>query len=147
MANQISMSQKQSIAALHAQGVSNWQIAALLDLHRDTVNRHVRLLKIQNRPEAPPGDFAGIPLADAAQPECADRFGVGGSGSMAECSCSRLGTSPSGAKAEGPTSDVIWEEAELVVPGGAVTAQNRPRIARGRRAKPARGAPRENQAV
>ena len=127
--------------------MSNWQIAALLDLHRDTVNRHVRLLKIQNRPEAPPGDFAGIPLADAAQPECADRFGVGGSGSIAECSCSRLGTSSSGAKAEGPTSDVIWEDAELVVPGGAVTAQNRPRIARGRLAKPARGAPRENHAV
>ena len=98
--------------------MSNWQIAALLDLHRDTVNRHVRLLKIQNRPEAPPGDFAGIPLADAAQPECADRFGAGGSGSIAECSCSRLGTSSSGAKADGPTSDVIWEEAELVVPGG-----------------------------
>ena len=63
--------------------MSNWQIAALLNLHRDTVNRHARLLKIQKRPEAPPGDFAGIPLADAAQPECADRFGVGGSGSIA----------------------------------------------------------------
>ena len=98
--------------------MSNWQIAALLDLHRDTVNRHVRLLKIQNRPEAPPGDFAGIPLADAAQPVCADRFGAGGSGSIAECSCSRLGTSSSGAKAEGPTSDVIWEDAEHVMPGG-----------------------------
>jgi FixJ family two-component response regulator len=54
MANQISMSQNQTIAALHAQGVSNRQIAALLNLHRDTVNRHVRLLKIQNRPETPP---------------------------------------------------------------------------------------------
>jgi hypothetical protein len=118
MANQISMSQKQSIAALHALGMSNRQIAALLNLQWDTVNRHFLLLKIQNRPEAPPGDFAGIPLADAAQPECADRFGVDGSGSIAECSCSRLGTSSSGAKADGPTSDVIWEEAELVVPGG-----------------------------
>ena len=83
----------QSIAALHALGVSNRQIAALLNLHRDTVNWHVRLLKTENRPEAPPGDFAGIPLADAAQPECADRLGVDGSGSVAECSCSRLGTS------------------------------------------------------
>jgi hypothetical protein len=118
MANQISMSQKQSIAALHALGMSNRQIAALLNLQWDTVNRHFLLLKIQNRPEAPPGDFAGIPLADAAQPECADRFGVDGSGSIAECLCSRLGTSSSGAKADGPTSDVIWEEAELVVPGG-----------------------------
>ena len=98
--------------------MSNWQIAVLLNLHRDTVNRHVRLLKIQNRPEAPPGDFLGIPLADAAQTGRADRFGVDGSGSIAECLCSRLGTSSSGAKADGPTSDVIWEEAELVVPGG-----------------------------
>ena len=63
MPNQISMSQRQSIAALHAQGVSNWQIATLLILHRDTVYRHVRLLKTENRPEAPPrrflGDYAG----------------------------------------------------------------------------------------
>lgn len=75
MANQISMSQNLSITALHAQCVSNRHVAALLNLHRDTVSRHVRLLKIQNRPEAPPGDFAGIPPADTAQPRCADRFG------------------------------------------------------------------------
>jgi hypothetical protein len=64
MANQIGMSQKQSIAALHAQGVSNRQIAALLNLHRDTVNLHVRLLKTENRPEAPLGDFSGITPVD-----------------------------------------------------------------------------------
>jgi hypothetical protein len=33
MANQIRMSEQQSIAALHAQGVSNRQIAKLLSLH------------------------------------------------------------------------------------------------------------------
>ena len=95
MANQIGISPKQSIAALHAQGASNRQIAALLNPHRDRVNRHVRLLKIQNQPVAPPGDFSGIPLADTAQPECVARFGVGGSVKMARCSLPRLGTSPS----------------------------------------------------
>ncbi|MFM8289625.1 MAG: helix-turn-helix domain-containing protein [Planctomycetaceae bacterium] len=117
MANQISMSQKQSIAALHAQGVSNRQIAALLNLHRDTVNRHVRLLKAENRPEAPPGDFSGIPPVDTVQPGCADRFELAGSGEVAECSILRAGTSPAGAKAGEPASDVIWEETELIVPG------------------------------
>ena len=60
MANQISLSQKQSMAALHEQGVLNRQIAKLLRLDRDTVNRQVRLLKPQNQPGAPPGDDAGI---------------------------------------------------------------------------------------
>jgi hypothetical protein len=60
VANQISMSQKQSMAALQEQGVSNRQIAKLLRSDRDTVNRQVRLLKPQNQPGAPPGDDAGI---------------------------------------------------------------------------------------
>jgi IS30 family transposase len=54
------MFQKQSMTALHAQGVSNRQIAKLLSLDRDTVSRHVRLLKPQNQPGAPSGDDAGI---------------------------------------------------------------------------------------
>jgi hypothetical protein len=53
MANQIGISPKQSIAALHARGASNRQIATLPNLHRDRVNWHVRLLKIQNRPVTP----------------------------------------------------------------------------------------------
>lgn len=83
MANQISMSQKRSIAVLHTQGVTIRQIAALLNLHRDTVNRHVRLLKIQNRPKAPPGDFSGIPPADTVQLGRADGFELAGSGEIA----------------------------------------------------------------
>ncbi|RPI81906.1 MAG: IS21 family transposase, partial [Planctomycetaceae bacterium] len=55
MANEINMAEKQTIAVLHARGVSNRQIAEILQLDRGTVNRQVRLLKIQNRPEAPPG--------------------------------------------------------------------------------------------
>jgi hypothetical protein len=64
VANQISMSQKQSIAALHAQGVSNRQIARLLSLDRDTVNRHVRLLKPHNQPGAPAGKIRQLELFD-----------------------------------------------------------------------------------
>jgi hypothetical protein len=44
--------------------VSNRQIAALLNLHPDTVNRHVRLPKIQNRPKAPPGETTHFELFD-----------------------------------------------------------------------------------
>ena len=137
MANQISMSQKQSIAALHAQGVSNRQIAALLNLHRDTVNRHVRQLKTENRPEAPLGDFSGITPVDTVQPGCAERFELGGGGEVAERSILRPGTSPPGATAGEPNSDVIWEETEVVMPGAqpplktghgspAEISQNRP---------------------
>ena len=137
MANQISMSQKQSIAALHAQGVSNRQIAALLNLHRDTVNRHVRQLKTENRPEAPLGDFSGITPVDTVQPGCAERFELAGGGEVAERSILRPGTSPPGATAGEPNSDVIWEETEVVMPGAqpplktghgspAEISQNRP---------------------
>jgi hypothetical protein len=117
MANQISMSQKESIAALHAQGVSNRQIAALLNLHRDTVNRHVRLLKTENRPEAPLGDFSGITPVDSVQPGCAERVELAGGGEVAECSILRPGASPPGATAGELNSDVIWEETEVVMPG------------------------------
>ncbi|MFM8223277.1 MAG: hypothetical protein ACKOJF_30585, partial [Planctomycetaceae bacterium] len=41
MANQISMSQKQSIAALHRQGVSDLPIPALMDFHRGLVTGHL----------------------------------------------------------------------------------------------------------
>jgi DNA-binding NarL/FixJ family response regulator len=37
MANEISMPQKQTIAVLHAQGLSNRTIGKLLALHRETV--------------------------------------------------------------------------------------------------------------
>ena len=58
MANEISIAEKQTIALLYAQGESNREIARLLGLDRGTVNRQVRLLKAQNRPEAPPGKTA-----------------------------------------------------------------------------------------
>jgi hypothetical protein len=56
MANEISMSQREMIQQLHAQGFSNREIARRLELNRDTVNRHVRLMNDQNQPEAPSGN-------------------------------------------------------------------------------------------
>lgn len=53
MANEISMSHREMIQQLHAQGFSNREIARRLELNRDTVNRHVRLMNAQNQPEAP----------------------------------------------------------------------------------------------
>lgn len=41
MANEISMSQKQTIAVLHAQSLSNRSIARMLALYRQTVGRQV----------------------------------------------------------------------------------------------------------
>jgi len=72
MANEISMLQRQMIAALHARGHSNRTIARLLALHRETVNRHVRLLKIQNRPEAPAGETPEKPRVIGKEPEGAE---------------------------------------------------------------------------
>jgi hypothetical protein len=69
VANQIIMFQERSVAAMHEQGVTNRQIAKLLRLDRDTVNRHVRLLKPQNQPGAPPGDDAGI-SPSGHHPDC-----------------------------------------------------------------------------
>jgi len=53
MANEISMAHREMIQQLHAQGFSNREIARRLELNRDTVNRHVRLMNAQNQPEAP----------------------------------------------------------------------------------------------
>ncbi|MFN9270399.1 MAG: hypothetical protein ACK5V1_17430 [Planctomycetaceae bacterium] len=69
------MSQKHLIAAVQAQRISNLQISALLNPHREMVNRHVRLLKTENQPADSPGDFSGIPPVDPFQPR-----GVTGSG-------------------------------------------------------------------
>ena len=58
MANEISMADKQSIAGLHGQGLSNRRIAGLLGLDRGTVGRQVALLKAQSPPPAPTGNFS-----------------------------------------------------------------------------------------
>jgi DNA-binding CsgD family transcriptional regulator len=57
LANEISMVHREMIQQLHAQGFSNRESARRLELHRDTVNRHVRLLNAQNQPKAPPGNL------------------------------------------------------------------------------------------
>jgi hypothetical protein len=116
VASQISMSEKQSIAALHAQGVSNRQIAKLLSLDRDTVNRHVRLLKPQNQPGAPPGDNAGISSAGEVQPGVSGERGPVGEGEFVRSPTAGPDTSPTTVKAGGPASDVIWDEAEVIAP-------------------------------
>ena len=77
MANEINMSQKQSIATLHARGVSNRRISQLLGLDRGTVNRQVSLLKSQNRPEAPTGKTAEIELSCDAKPMTVEGVGRG----------------------------------------------------------------------
>lgn len=61
MANQKSMAEIQSIEVLHASGHSNREIARLLNIDRNTVNKYVTRLReqsgggTQNRPNAPPG--------------------------------------------------------------------------------------------
>jgi len=55
MANGIRMSHREIIQQLHAQGFSNREIARRLELHRDTVNRHVRLLNAKTSQRCPPG--------------------------------------------------------------------------------------------
>jgi IS30 family transposase len=59
MANEISMSHREMIQQVHTQGLSSGGIARLLELNRDTVNRHVRLMNAQNQPEAPPRKTGG----------------------------------------------------------------------------------------
>ncbi|MCA9266196.1 MAG: helix-turn-helix domain-containing protein, partial [Planctomycetales bacterium] len=62
MANRLSMAQINSIEQLHRSGHANREIARLLGIHRETVNRYVRELKrledVQNRPNAPTGSEA-----------------------------------------------------------------------------------------
>ena len=126
MANQISMSEKQSIEALHAQGVSNRQIAELLSLHRDTVNRHVRLLKPQNQPGAPPGDDAGISPAGEVQPGGSGDLGAVGGGEFARSPTAGPDTSAATVKAGGAASDVIWDEAVVAAPGAQLPPKTGP---------------------
>ena len=115
MANQISLSQKQSMAALHAQGVSNRQIAKLLSLDRDTVSPHVRLLKPQNQPGAPPG----IPRhfhRRARRSQCGT---VNTTGPWEEeivpSSTAEPDKVPAKVNAGGPASDVIWDDTGVPV--------------------------------
>ena len=93
MANEISMSHREMIQQLHAQGFSNREIARRLELNRDTVNRHVRLMNGQNQPEAPSGN-------------CPEKQSV-------EWSESDTGGDGTGGPDKGQTveaADVIWEE-------------------------------------
>lgn len=64
MANRLSMARTTSIEQLHRSGHSNREVARLLGVHRDTVNKYVRELQnrelaaSKNRPNAPPVEEA-----------------------------------------------------------------------------------------
>ena len=93
MANEISMAQREMIQQLHAQGFSNREIARRLELNRDTVNRHVRLMNAQNQPEAPSGN------CPEKQP-----------GEWSECVPRSEGTGGPDKGQPAEAADVIWEE-------------------------------------
>ena len=53
MSNHLTMATIAAIERLHVAGYSNRRIAELLDVHRETVGKHVAAF--QNRPKAPTG--------------------------------------------------------------------------------------------
>ena len=55
MANQFTMAEIDKILTLHTTEHSNREIAALLGINRETVNKYVAQAKAQNRPNAPTG--------------------------------------------------------------------------------------------
>ena len=118
MANEINMSQKHSIATLHARGVSNRRISQLLGIDRGTVNRQVSLLKSQNRPEAPTGKSPGNePVFDV--------------GSMAEGCVGRgetvrAGDGREGCQHEGRQQGVVEEGSRGIESGNVVAAFGAP---------------------
>jgi len=64
MANQLKMSIVQAILSLHAQGWSQRAIAKRLEVHRETVSRHIRRAAAGPRPATLPGG----PGTDGASP-------------------------------------------------------------------------------
>jgi transposase len=67
MANQLKLAIIRAILSLHAQGWSQRAIAKRLEVHRETVSRHVRLAASGSKPATLP---AG-PGADGASPPSA----------------------------------------------------------------------------
>jgi len=72
MANRLTMAKISAIRTLHKSGHSNRKIAELLDVHRETVGRYVRLAEFQNRPNAPTGsaclEAGGLPPPATSDP-------------------------------------------------------------------------------
>jgi transposase len=131
MANEISMLDKQAIAGLHGQGLSNRQIARLLDLDRGTVGRQVSLLNAQNPPQAPSGSLSkkgeesgnGV-MAQTAPGDAGSVTATAGEtpGSSGCCGADEKGAGVAGKKAAGrlPEAATSARAATTEAPSGKV---------------------------
>ena len=114
MANEISMADKQSIAGLHEQGLSNRRIAGLLSLDRGTVGRQVALLKAQKQPPAPTGIFSENGEESRAD-SVAETVAIGEGNVTATEAVRPVGRGTGGP--DGKASDAVEETAAGRLPG------------------------------
>jgi transposase len=75
MANQLKMAIVQAILSLHAQGWSQRAIAKRLEVHRETVSRHIRHSTDSSKPATlPAGNLSPAETARSPQPDPAPRY-------------------------------------------------------------------------